>query len=362
MLSKAYKKLFSFLRTKRAGDLVAMDELLQATGLKESSLATYIRKNKLRAYLQAASDGGYRTLQDGPSITEAAFDRAMTQVSQAEPVLTEGSVMKGSQKYFLVCQLGSGAAGQVWQARDSQGREFAIKMLLPRPDLLDPSKFPNVEERFVRESRNGRKLQSPYLVRHLDSGEFEGRPFLVMALTGKSVRDVLSAGPGVLPSDHASMIVERVLLGLQYLHGQSAVHRDIKPGNILSTQDGYVLGDLGIVRWDDLNPAFTEAGTITKDSVQLGSIKYMAPEQRLSPHNVGPAADVYSLGVTWYELLTGQVLDPAQAARGAFADPSADPEVNRLIRAMVTYEPESRPGVDALLAHFQRRTQQPQHA
>jgi serine/threonine protein kinase len=92
-----------------------------------------------------------------------------------------------------------------------------------------------------------------------------------------------------------------------------------------------------------MNPAFTSAGTITKASIQLGSWYYMAHEQRVAPHEATAASDVYALGISWYEMLTGDTPDVAVVAAKAFPDPCSDPATNALIRQMVEFEQSKRP-------------------
>jgi len=139
-------------------------------------------------------------------------------------------------------------------------------------------------------------------------------------------------------------------MGLNYLHTDGHVHRDIKPDNILKMEDRFVLGDLGIVCWSDMNPEFISAGTITKDSMKLGSWNYMAPEQRSSPHQVEASADIYALGITWYEMLTREVPDPTFVAVGKFASATDNAALNDLIKRMLTFEPSGRPGTAEVLA------------
>src|SRR5437016_10232466 len=98
-----------------------------------------------------------------------------------------------------------------------------------------------------------------------------------------------------------------------------------------------------------MNPAFTSAGTITKAAVQLGSWHYMAPEQRVTPHEATPASDIYALGISWYEMLTGQTLDPSFVAAKAFTDPCSDSVTNTLIRQMVEFEQGKRATADDIL-------------
>ena len=131
--------------------------------------------------------------------------------------------------------------------------------------------------------------------------------------------------------------------GLGYLHSLGCLHRDVKPGNILETPRGYVLADLGIVKWSDLNLSFLEAGTMTTASMNLGSISYIAPEQKRNGHAALPASDIYSLGVSWYELLTGDRLIPEAFASGNAPPPTGDTALDEFIKRMTNYEPTIRP-------------------
>ncbi len=98
-----------------------------------------------------------------------------------------------------------------------------------------------------------------------------------------------------------------------------------------------------------MNPAFTSAATITKASVQLGSWYYMAHEQRVAPHEATSASDIYALGVSWYEMLTGDTPDVAVVAAKAFPDPCSDSEANALIRHMLEFDPAKRPTATEVL-------------
>ena len=120
---------------------------------------------------------------------------------------------------------------------------------------------------------------------------------------------------------------------------------DVKPDNILACNEGFKLADLGIVKWSDFDPRFTTGGTLTKESMQLGSWFYMAPEQQQSPHEAVPASDVYALGVTWIEMLTGKLPSPQAVGAGQYPRPCDDDEVCSLLRRMVAYSPGDRPTV-----------------
>lgn len=138
-------------------------------------------------------------------------------------------------------------------------------------------------------------------------------------------------------------IVRACSEALLYLHGRGVQHRDVKPDNVLETDRGFVLSDLGIARWSDWNPAFLSAGSMTDDAIRLGTLAYIAPEQQRHPHDVTNASDVYSLGVMWYELLTLRTETQAAFVMGVVPPPSDDEAVNALIRRMTRFDPAERP-------------------
>lgn len=213
---------------------------------------------------------------------------------------------------------------------------------------LNPGTFENVKHRFSGEARNGPKLAHDNLVAYIDMGDYQGHPFLVMELADESLASKIAVK--LLSVAESVGVVECCALGLLHLHEKDCVHRDVKPHNILRFGSRFVLGDLGIVNWSDMNPAFTSAGTITKDSLQLGSWYYMAPEQRSSPHGATPMSDVYALGVSWYEMLTGNTPDPAAIGAQMFPDPCHNADVNSVIRRMLRFDANERPTVADVLA------------
>ena len=281
--------------------------------------------------------------RDGASISQEDVTKAFTQIRPAALSLSPALRFKAvDADYDLVDALGRGAVAQVWKClRIRDRRNFAVKIVDPRADLLDPSTLNNVKHRFSREAQNGRKLSHPHIVPYVDHGKYEHHDFLVMELADESLAARIVRAP--LSVADAIGVVRDCTAGIKHLHDEGCVHRDVKPHNILRFGSRYVLGDLGIVKWSDMNPAFTSAGTITKAAVQLGSWYYMAPEQRVAPHEATAASDIYALGVSWYEMLTGQTLDPSFVAAKAFPDPSSDSTTNALIREMVEFDQSKRP-------------------
>src|SRR5439155_16357878 len=135
-----------------------------------------------------------------------------------------------------------------------------------------------------------------------------------------------------LSEREAAKIVEFCLDGLEYLHAKESTHRDVKPANLLEFSGVVKLGDLGIVKWSDYDPAFTKGGTTTRHSVQLGSWCYIAPEQQESPHEAVPASDIYSLAVTWIEMLVGTLPSPQAIGAAAYKLPPVAAEIADLLK------------------------------
>jgi CheY-like chemotaxis protein len=212
----------------------------------------------------------------------------------------------------LVAKLGEGAMGAVYYGIHTRLQcEVAVKVLPPHL----ASGRPHLVERFYREARVAARIQSANLVRVLDVDEDEGIVFLVMEfVAGTTARQYADRHrePGVnaLPERHALEICRAAANGLTAAHEAGVVHRDIKPENILIPRSGSrsgdhlgraKLADLGIARFDESDSTLTNAGAT------LGTPGFMAPEQILDARSVGKPADVWSLGVTLYSLLTGAV-------------------------------------------------------
>lgn len=350
-LNRGAQLLYEFLKAQPTGAEVSRDQVMQAMKWKESTLKTYLTKNMLARFMRELPNGRFKIVHGQESVTEEDIEGAFSQKKPATLVLSRGETLTGKRdRYTLTSPLGEGSVGHVWRAQPaSGGGTVAVKVVNPRPDLLKESVFTEVKARFAREAENGPQLSHPALIRYLDAGSFREHPFLAMELAERSVADML-AESGALSSSLASTIAFSAAQALDYLHAQACVHRDVKPHNILKAERGFVLADLGIVRWEDLNPAFVSAGTITKESIQLGSWHYMAPEQQRSAHAAVPASDLYSLGVTWYELLTGAAPSPQMVAARDLAPPPTSVEAWRTIQAMVSYRPADRPSLEEVLA------------
>ncbi|GAA5483620.1 serine/threonine-protein kinase [Haloferula sargassicola] len=218
--------------------------------------------------------------------------------------------------------IGVGGMGFVYKVRQpSLDRTVALKVLCP-----DLGRDPAFAERFAREARTLGKLQHPNIVTIFEHGESGGFFYLLMEyVDGVNLRQAMRAGR--FTPEQALAIVPGICDALQAAHAQGIWHRDIKPENILLDRDGRVkIVDFGIARLvGDPQRDFT----LTFTGSQLGSAAYMAPEQVEKPHTVDHRADIYSLGVVIYEMLTGEL------PLGRFPLPSQRAEVNARIDEIV---------------------------
>ncbi|MEW5957442.1 MAG: serine/threonine-protein kinase [Chloroflexota bacterium] len=199
--------------------------------------------------------------------------------------------------YRLESILGSGGMAVVYRAGRSDGEAVALKVLFPPPGAGD-----EVRARFEREARTAARLRHPGIVRVLDAGQAEGYAYLAMTLVdGQSLARRLS-GPNARPLDEntAADIAWQLADALYYAHSQGVVHRDVKPSNILLTPDGRaLLTDFGVAQALD-DPGLTRTGHT------VGTPTYMAPEQASGEQPVDGRADLYSLGVVLYHMVTGR--------------------------------------------------------
>jgi tRNA A-37 threonylcarbamoyl transferase component Bud32 len=229
--------------------------------------------------------------------------------------------------------LGQGGMGAVYKARQPKLDRLVALKLLP-PEAGRDSAF---AERFAREARSLAKISHANIVAIHDFGESDGLFYFVMEFVdGVNLRQLLKAGR-LKPVD-ALRIVSQVCDALQYAHEEGIVHRDIKPENILIDRKGRVkIADFGIAK---LLGRETKSYTLTGPWQVVGTVNYMAPEQMDDPSRVDHRADIYSLGVVLYEMLTGEI------PRGRFSLPSekadVDARLDRIVLRAMEKEPEKR--------------------
>jgi serine/threonine protein kinase len=197
--------------------------------------------------------------------------------------------------------LGHGGMGAVYKARQKDlDRLVAVKVLPPEVGA-DPA----FAERFTREARALARLNHPNIVIVYDFGRTGGLFYFVMEFVdGVNLRHAIRGGE--LAPPQALAIVPQICDALQYAHDEGVVHRDIKPENILLDKRGRVkIADFGLAKL--VGASGVMPGTLTGTFQVMGTLHYMAPEQLERPLSVDHRADIYSLGVVFYELLTGQL-------------------------------------------------------
>jgi serine/threonine-protein kinase len=208
-------------------------------------------------------------------------------------------------RYELGERLGIGGMSTVVLAFDRRlERHVAVKLLAEH--LAQDSHFVS---RFRREALAAARLVHPNIVQVFDFGfdDASGRHYIVMEyIRGRSGAEILSE-EGMLSVREALPIVSQACRGLEYAHRNGVVHRDVKPGNLLRAEDDTVkLADFGIAK------ALSEESSITQVGSVLGTAAYLAPEQAVG-EPVGPAADIYALGVVTYQFLSGRLPYEAQS-------------------------------------------------
>ena len=205
--------------------------------------------------------------------------------------------------------LGRGGMGRVYRARQTRLDRFVALKLMNAELGSDPE----FRERFEREARALARLDHPGIVRVHEFGEAGGRFYLVMELVqGPNLRELMA---GQLDAHEASQLIGQLCDALSYAHGRGVVHRDIKPENVLVDPDGRVrVADFGLAKLQRVEPLATTRRVV-------GTPQYMAPEQLTDPASVDHRADVFAIGVVFYEMLTGHLPvgrfpSPSEVGRG----------------------------------------------
>jgi predicted Ser/Thr protein kinase len=229
--------------------------------------------------------------------------------------------------------LGQGGMGAVYKARQpGLDRVVALK-ILPREAAGEPA----FAERFTREARALARLSHPNIVAVYDFGQSGGWYYLLMEFVdGVNLRQMLRAGR--LQPEQALQIVPQICEALQYAHDEGIVHRDIKPENLLLDRKGRLkIADFGLARLLGRAPSVDR---LTRPQQVMGTPHYMAPEQVERPLEVDHRADIYSLGVVFYEMLTGEL------PLGRFPVPSekiqVDVRIDEMVLRALAKEPQQR--------------------
>jgi predicted Ser/Thr protein kinase len=263
--------------------------------------------------------------QSAPAVATGAYaGPAAPSVEELAPLLPH---------LEIIGLVGQGGMGAVYKARQPSLERLVAVKVLPREAGQDPA----FAERFTREARALARLCHPHIVAVHDVGKAGDFYYFVMEFVdGVNLRQLLRGGH--LSPEQALRIVPQICDALQYAHEEGIVHRDIKPENILLDKKGRVkIADFGLAK---LLGRDTGNFTLTGSRQAMGTLYYMAPEQVERPLEVDHRADIYSLGVVFYEMLTGQL--PV----GRFPMPSekagTDAYLDEVVLRALEREPERR--------------------
>jgi serine/threonine protein kinase len=200
----------------------------------------------------------------------------------------------------LVEQIAQGATAVVYLAHhEGLGIDVAVKVLRHRLS----AKRPEYAERFLREARVAARLEHPNIVRVLDCGVESGYHYMVMDhAEGQNALEMVQKQPDGLDWRHATEMVRQAAHGLEHAAHQGITHRDVKPSNLLVENSGRVrVTDLGLAK-----VAIGDDNELTQELYTVGTPNYMSPEQIRSPSKLDLRSDIYSLGATYYHLVTGR--------------------------------------------------------
>ena len=247
-------------------------------------------------------------------VARALMNRGLLTKFQAERLLSGRPTAFVLGQYRILDKLGRGGMGHVYKAEHrTMNRVVALKVLSPKLIQSD-----RAQDLFLREVRAVARLVHANIVTAFDANRMGDRYYLVLEYVNGPNLDQLVRQQGPLPVGVACDFVRQVALGLQYAHEQGMVHRDIKPANILIQKDARTgqgavkISDFGLARLQEADTTEDVGmGTIlTKENTVMGTPDFLSPEQARNLHHVDIRSDLYSLGCTFYYLLTGKVPFP----------------------------------------------------
>ena len=251
-------------------------------------------------------------------------------------------------RYEIISELGHGGMGTVLLGRDPRiDRKVALKVIQHK-NFADPDHEEETIKRFHQEAKAAGKLSHPNIVTVFDVGDEDDVSYIAMEyVQGRDLSEIIKER-GRLSFQEATSVIVQVAMALSYSHDHGIIHRDIKPGNIMIDKDGVVkITDFGLAR-------LQEAESITKAGHTVGSPLYMSPEQ-LQSGDIDYRSDIFSMGVVYYELLTGvrpfqgeniselidQIIDEEPLSVTTLA-PDLPPRVNTILGRMLAKSPRGR--------------------
>ncbi len=285
-----------------------------ATGISGKSFIDLVKKSgvvseeDLNKSLAQLRERGEVSLDDSEALARALVDQGVLTRWQAEKILQGKSKGFTLGQYRLLDMLGKGGMGAVYLAEHTLMRRRCAIKVLPARNVGSRSYF----DRFIREAQAVAAMDHPNIVRAYDVNQARVNDtdiyFLAMEyVEGRDLQRVVDESGRPLSFTEAAEYVRQAALGLAHAHEAKMVHRDIKPANLLLNNKGVIkILDLGLAKLYDEQQQ--EAASLTREHNEtvLGTADYLAPEQAVDSHNIDNRADIYSLGCTFYFLLTGR--------------------------------------------------------
>jgi CHASE2 domain-containing sensor protein/tRNA A-37 threonylcarbamoyl transferase component Bud32 len=279
----------------------AMKDVVYNLGLDYERKRMYNKAVAVYEYV-AKTDTAFRDLADRvPKLRSLVSPMMMA----SEEMRQDGKIIFSDDlgikptvgRYEVVSELGQGAMGIVYKARDPKINRFLAIKTIRFSDEFEPDKIREIKDRFMREAEIAGKLAHPSIVAVYDVGEDYDLTYMAMEyLEGESLQKYCRKG-FLLPLRKVLFVVSEVAMALDYAHRQGVIHRDVKPANIMVLKEGKVkVTDFGIAK--------AVSSSQTKSGIVLGTPNYMSPEQ-INGHQIDGRSDIFSLGVVFFELLTG---------------------------------------------------------
>lgn len=260
--------------------------------------------------------------------------------------------------YTIVEELGRGGMGTVYKAKDETLDRFVALKVLGEHLMADPEAV----QRFLREAKSAAALSHPHIVQIHAVGEENGRHYFVMEHVPGRTLDQVVRSEGRVDVRRSAQWVLEAARGLAAAHDQGVLHRDVKPANLIFDRHGRIkIADFGLAL------SLSAANRLTATGMLMGTPGYLAPEQ-CEGSEADPRTDLYSLGITWYELLTGVLPFSADSPAAVLVKilqsepppveelrPEVDPEVRRILGRMMAKKRQDRfPDAHALIAELER--------
>jgi serine/threonine-protein kinase len=279
---------------------------------------------------------------------------------QTAPVAPPANLPRRFGEYELLEEIGRGGMGVVYKAWEPRLRRFVALKMIRGGELASAVDL----SRFRTEAQSAAGISHAHIVPVYEVGTCDGQAFFTMQyVAGPTLAGLVAAGP--LPQHEAVRLLRDVSRAVHAAHQAGILHRDLKPSNVLLAPDGQPLvADFGLAKRVLGEPGASATGDVTQTGHFVGTPSYMAPEQASGGHGApSPAADVYSLGAIFYELLTGRppfqaasamdtllLVQSEEAVRPRLLNPKIDPDLEMICLKCLEKRPDHRYGTAAALA------------